>query len=355
MKKTDINAALTRVPQDMAFDTDAMNTTFQRQAGIVRDAFIYISRRQFNTQDIFNNITFSIDDFCKEMGYNKSELYRRLDIFNDKIKPPKLIDGHECDGLFEYALFRAAKENIVFNRWSKKGNPEIKTYQILKSLEILYNKTTNKNVKRTYSVQLGADIMNELFARFFILDYDDYRALAAKSSDATSSYRNFYIFFAKMVSIARSLNQHSFTTNVNEIASVLNYKIDEPKNRKQSVKRALEDIQKKLKDTFTYKFIPDPKPGNKSKLQYHILFLFSEETLKRFEYKLVGFWLKIKDKAAYQFRQTQTEGISDYFQRIHAKDNLTVEDFYTWWFSDMDKDAKDYIIKEVIKDIFPDG
>ena len=357
MKFKDINPALTRVPHDMAFDTDAINAAFQKQAGIVRDAFIYVTKRQFSLKDIFSNITFTIDDFCAEMGYNKSELYRRLDIWNDKNKPPVLIDGHECDGLFEYSLYRAAKENLVFHRWSKNGNPEIKTYQIFKSLEILYDKTTNKSVKRTYSVILGADIMSELFARFFILDYEDYKALAAKSSDATSSYRNFYIFFAKMVSIARSQKKHNFITTVDEIANILNYKIEEAKNRKQSVKRALNDMQKKITHSFTYKFIsnPNPAPGYKSKLQYHILFSFSQEALDNFEYKLVGFWLKIKDGAAYTFKMSQTDHITDYRKKIEAKDSLTNEQFYDWWFSDSDKEIKDNILQKVIKEIFPDA
>jgi hypothetical protein len=37
-----INTQLARVPQDMTFDTDAMNMQFQRQAGLIRDVFIFI-------------------------------------------------------------------------------------------------------------------------------------------------------------------------------------------------------------------------------------------------------------------------------------------------------------------------
>jgi hypothetical protein len=350
----EINKSLARVPQDMAFDTDAMNLQFQRQAGLIRDAFMFVVKRQFTTKDIFSNITFTVDEFCKEMGYNKSELYRRLDIWNNKTKPPKLVDGHECDGLFEYALYRATTEKIVFNRWSKDNNPVIHTYEIFKSLEILYDKKTRKNMKRTYSVVLGADILNAAFARFFVLDYDEYKALAAKSSAATSSYRNFYVFFARMVATAKGRKQHTFVSSVDNLAKIFDYRAAEPKFLKKSIKRTLDSIKNKLHQSFSYRFIRDPNPDVKSNLQYHVLFEFSDELLNFYEEKILAFfWQKLRERASSTYRYSQSVHI-DLENRMRQKENFRLEDFHEWWFSDAQEDEKTHIINSLIKEIFPD-
>jgi hypothetical protein len=348
-KKHEIKKALARVPQDMAFDTDAMTLQFQRQAGLIRDVCMYVVRRQFTTKDIFNNITFTMDEFCREMGYNKSELYRRLDIWNNKLKPPKLVDGHECDGLFEYALYRATTEKVIFHRWSKERNPVINTYEIFKSLEILYDRTTEKTTKRTYSIVLSSNIIDSAFARFFVIDYDDYKALAVKSSDATGSYRNFYIFFARMVAIAKNKKQHTYITSVNELAKVFNYESSDPKHLKLSVKRALDKIQGKVKHPYSYKFISNPNPANKSKLQYHVVFSFSDELLEFYEEKLLTyFWTKLREKAYYSYSYSIKNTNS-----FVGKGVSTQDDFYEWWFSDEKKEEKEQIMQALLNEIFP--
>jgi hypothetical protein len=355
-QKYKINNSLARVPQDMAFDTDAMTLQFQRQAGLIRDVFIFVVKRQFTTRDIFNSITFTIEDFCREMGYNKSELYRRLDTWNHKSNPPKLVDGHECDGLFEYALYRATTEKIVFQRWSKENNPIIYTYEIFKSLEILYDKSTRKNTKRTYSVVLGADILNAAFARFFVLDYEEYKALAAKSSDATSSHRNFYVFFARMVATAKARKQHTFTTSVDNLATIFDYKITHPKDLKKSIKRALDVIQSKLRQPFSYQFVRDPNPNVKSNLQYHVLFVFSDEILQFYEEKILTFfWQKLRERADATYRYNLIAHIEDLEKKIKQKPDFKLEDFHEWWFSSTQEDEKERIIKMLLKDIFPDS
>jgi hypothetical protein len=355
IQKSEAEKSLARVPQDMAFDTDAMNIQFQRQAGLIRDAFMFVVKRQFTTTDIFNNITFTIDEFCQEMGYNKSELYRRLDIWDNRLKPPKLVDGHECDGLFEYALYRATTEKVVFNRWSKDNNPMVYTYEIFKSLEILYDKRTKKSMKRTYSVVLGADILNAAFARFFVLDYGEYKALAAKSSAATNSYRNFYVFFARMVATAKARKQHTFITSVNSLAKIFDYRIAQPKDVKKSIKRTLDTIQGKLHQPFLYRFVRDPNPDVKSNLQYHVLFEFSDELLQFYEGKILTFfWQKLREKASYAYRHSLTAHIENLEKRMRQNQEYKLEDFHDWWYSSAQEEEKESIINSLLKEIFPD-
>jgi len=358
------NNNLARVPQHMSFDTDAITQQFQKQAGVIRDIFIFSVKRQFSS-NIFGEIVFTVDEFCKEMGYNKSEMYRRMDIFREKDqyndkkhqspKPPTLVDGHECDGLLEYSLYRAARENIVFHRFSKSGNPEIKAYQVLNSVEIIYDKSTQKNVKRKYSIVLSADILNEAFLRFFVIDYANYKALASKSSDATSSYRNFYVFYGRMVATAKHQKRHNYLTTVDELTEIFNYsQQQEPKHKKMSVKRALDNIQKKLSHPFHYKFVAEAE--SKSKLQYHVLFTFTDEVLEYYDERMMhAFWTALRQRGIQHFAQRIMGKTYDYRKLQEMQKNMpkeTLEDFHVWWFSNEDYDFKQRLLAEVKREIF---
>jgi hypothetical protein len=363
MKPKKFNNNLARVPQHMSFDTDAIAQQFQRQAGLVRDIFLFTVKRQFSA-NIFGQIEFTIDEFCKEMGYNKSEMYRRMDMFRDKNeynikkhplpKPPILIDGHECDGLLEYSLYRAASENVVFHRFDKNGNPGINSYQILKSFDVIYDKSTKKNIKRKYSIVLSADILNEVFLKFFVIDYSNYKALAAKSSDTTSSFRNFYIFFGRMVATAKYQKQHTYLTTVDTLARVFNFNINEPKHKKMSVRRALENIKKKLTHPFSYQFVSNPE--SKSKLQYHILFSFTDEVLDYYDERMMRtFWAALREKGIKYFGEKIMSEKYDYRKMIEMQKNMpkeTLEEFHTWWFSNDDYDFKQKLLAELKKEIF---
>jgi len=363
-KIKEYNYNLARFPQHMSFDTDAITQQFQRQAGLVRDIFLFTVKRQFSA-NIFNEITFTIDEFCKEMGYNQDEMYRRMDIFRDKSeygnkkhplpKPPSLIDGHECDGLLEYTLYRAAKENVVFHRYNKNGNPGITTYQILKSFDVIYDKSTKKRIKRKYSVVLSADILNEIFLKFFVIDYANYTALAAKSSDATSSYRNFYVFYGRMVATAKYHKGHTYLTTVDELTQIFNYsQRQEAKFKKVSVKRALETIKKKLSHPFHYKFVADPQ--RTSKLQYHVLFTFTDEVLDYYDEKLMfTLWKALRQKGIQYYVEKYMNKNYDYKKILDMQKHMpteTLEAFHDWWFSQDDYEQKQRLLAELKRDIF---
>ncbi|MDR0230569.1 MAG: hypothetical protein LBI82_00415 [Dysgonamonadaceae bacterium] len=358
------NTNLARVPQHMSFDSDAITQQFQRQAGLVRDIFLFTVKRQFSG-NIFGEIEFTVDEFCKEMGYNKSEMYRRMDIFREKSeynekkhplpKPPSLVDGHECDGLLEYSLYRAARENVVFHRYSKNGNPEIRAYQILQSVEVIYDKSTQKSVKRKYSIVLSADILNEAFFRFFVIDYSNYIALASKSSDATSSYRNFYVFYGRMVATAKYQNRHTYITTVDELVEIFNYNQEqEPKHKKMSVRRALDAIKKKLSHPFNYKFVADA--ASKSKLQYHVLFTFTDDVLEYYDERMMyTFWTALRQRGIQHFAQKIMDKNYDYKKMIEMQKNMPkerLEEFHKWWFSKEDYDFKQMLLEELKREIF---
>jgi hypothetical protein len=353
MEEKKYNENLARVPQHMALVPDAMSEQFQRQAGIIRDIFLYTIKKQFHTQNLFRQVVFSADDFCKEMGYSRTEMQRRMDIWTSKFKPP-LIEGHECDSLLEYSLYRATKENVVFTRRTQEGNPKIVSYQILKSVEIIYDKSTNKKVKRLYSVELSPQIFNDAFVQYFVLDYNEYKSLAAKSSDTTNSYRNFYVFFAGMIAIAKSKGKYSYRTNVSRLAVVFDYEASEPRYLKKSVQRALNTIQAKLKYPFGYKFVP--AENSTSKISYDIVFSFTDEIYNQFDEKLLRqFWFKIRERVFMSYKHKQKRNNNQDFTKVIREDEITPDSdvFYDFWFNPAFREEKESILNNLLQEVFP--
>ncbi len=62
------NNQLSRIPQNFSFDKDALLRTFGEESAIIRDIIVYVANCQFS--DLWGNITFSIEDFCREFGYS---------------------------------------------------------------------------------------------------------------------------------------------------------------------------------------------------------------------------------------------------------------------------------------------
>jgi hypothetical protein len=349
-KKNDIQTELTRVPQSLAFDTDALLLQYDKQAIIIKDLLLFVVKRQLTLQDIFGHVSFTIDDFCQDMGYSKSEMYRTLEDFNAKKKAPTL-DGHVFDGLFEYALYRGLKENVVFHRKDKEGFT-VNSVQLFKQVEVLYNKNTKKNTRRTYSIILGNDIMEAIFKSYFVLDYNDYRNLAVKSSEATGAYRNFYIYYARMIATCRYHNNHSFITSVDELCRIFNYNFSENKYKKKHIGKSLNYIQKSISLSFNYRFIRH----NGSKYAYHIYFEFSDEVLNAFDEKLLSvFFKRVRDKTWTSFIINQTKNEPNYSAKTNIEQNASIDDYYKWFFSSEDSETKRYIIKELTKELFPIG
>lgn len=343
--------SLGRVPQNLSFDTDALYRAYGDQATIIRDIIVFVSTRKM--RDLWNNVSFSLDEFCKELGYNKQSLQRTLEEFKNKSKYDlPIIDGHVYDSLFEYSLFRAMRENITFGR--KKGDKEIvEVYNIIDRLEINYNKNTNKVTKRTYTIKLNDKILDNLFREYFIIDFDEYRSLKSKKISSIGSYRNFYIYIARMIAQVRynkkSSKEEHFIISVDDLCRVLDVSItQEPKAKKLQVKRVLDKINSLLNQSkFEFDFV---KLNNAR--AYHVNFIFSQSTIEHFDERLKAVFIqKLYNNCQTEFLKNQNTFASIH-QRIQGYKDFDKKEFYKWLESDMDKDLKTAIFISTYEDVY---
>lgn len=350
MKQIQNNNQLSRIPQNFSFDKDALLRTFGEESAIIRDIIVYAANCQF--LDLWGNITFSIDDFCKEFGYNRTSLQRTLPQFKDlpKKKQP-IIDGHTFDSLFEYALYRALKENVVFNR-KKENRDTFESVQLISHLDVIYDKTSKKLSKRLYSIKLGHKILENLFKEYHIIDFHDYKRLKANKISSVGAFRNFYIFMARIIAqvkfYRRSKQDEDFIVSIDELCDVFGVNYDSPKNKKAYISRTLNYIQEALVNTkFFWEYV-----NNGTRYSYFVQFSFTDQTLEYFDEKLKAVFFNKLHAAAEKLYLKEEMDTAKYTSMIEAYRNINVEDFYDWFMSDNAKDQKLKIWNEVSLDIF---
>ena len=310
MKEEKINKSLSRVPQSLSFDNSALLKTFDSESTIIRDLIVYAGNAKM--KNLFNEVAFTIEDFCTEFNYNKTTLQRTMKIFVNNPKLIPIVDGHKFDSLFEHALYRALKENVIFKR-KREGVETFESVQVLDKLDVLYDRTTGKDTKRVYSLKLGNKILGYLFNEYNLIDYNEYRSIQSKKISSTGAMRNFYIYMGRMVaSVQYELKQGSngtYVLSIDDLCSVFGADIKEPRNKKEYIKKTLSSLQGDVKSlSFNWKFIT-----KNTRHSYFVEFDFPQSTIEYFnEHRKARFYKRLYDEMSRVYKKTKMPKVEDY-------------------------------------------
>ena len=173
MGKEDIN----RVPRAL---TNSLNSKLMDQlydlipgTNVVVDLIVYLSRHQIG--DLFGESWFSIQDFCKIMGYDRTTLGRKLSKemlkeITGKETPIYIQHGdsntpihyHNIETVFEAALYKLTETNLMFP-YVRDGVTFYTGVQVIDSFAIKDDFHTKKGTKRLYSARLSKKLADSLF------------------------------------------------------------------------------------------------------------------------------------------------------------------------------------------------
>lgn len=336
---------LARIPQSLAFDYNALTRTYGDEAAIIRDIIVYVSKCQI--KNLFGEVEFSIEDFSEEMGYNRTTLQRTIQLFKDNPQKIPIIDNHKFDSPFEYALYRGLKENVIFHR-NRQGKETFESVQIIEKLDVVYDKTTKKETKRTYNIKLGAKILDYLFTEYNLIDFNEYRDIRSHQISVTGSMRNFYIFMARVVAHMKYLKKtgvpEQFVLSIDELCEIFSVSIDTPKNKKLYITRTLNGLNKSMINMeFEWKYVK-----NNTKYAYFVMFEFPDKTLDYFDEQLRAvFYKELYEQLKRTFVFSASEG--EDVNYLHEVRNLDKEKYMRWFFQE-DANAGDKI--EVFTDTY---
>jgi len=192
-----MNNNLSRIPQDFSFDNNALYKQFDNETPIIMDIIAYCVREKLYNTSLWNEVTISIEGFAKEFGYSRAELSRLRFPNEDKLPPKKrhniMLGEHKIENVFEYALYRALKENIVVTRHIKNDRDEVeevsRSYRIIEQLKCNINDSeTKKKLKHIYTISLASELLDAIIGKhknYFLFDYNDYKNITSGKSVQT--------------------------------------------------------------------------------------------------------------------------------------------------------------------------
>lgn len=326
------------------------------------DLIIFLANKQY--ENLFGESWFSIDDFCKKMGYDRTALHRKLSaeqlskIFGTYKPIYKFVDDgieidHPIENIFEAALYRLGKENISLPVRSPSGSTSYNFVQILTQFEIKTNFLTRKGSKRMYCVSLNKSLINTLFTEYNLIEFKDYRALPDRTG-----YRLFYLLLAKLIIVINyKINKNQdpiYTLTVDELASIFNLSTEVNKERKRNVKKTLDRIRKYLKFTkFNYEFVK----GEGEKWAYTVQFSFDKETLEYFNEKFYAvFTNRFYNTILYDYVKTIYPGLQGIAitrkQEEYLLDPKLKDEFLDWLYSPKNKEIKKKSYRNVFYSVF---
>lgn len=253
------------------------------------DLIIYLG--SYHLKDLFGTSWFSVEDFCRKMGYDRTNLQRKLDsrqlaaMFGKNMQPEYVCTdtagqriSHPIETVFEAALYRLGVENLCYPTIGDDGRTSYNFVQILKRFDIMTDFKTKKSTKRLYSAVVSPEIKNFMFSLYNLLELQDYRSLPSR-------YRYFYLELSKMVYLIK------YKTAKNEAPFyVANSRSTGQKARHRDCrtqgpeKRRIASILKKMNaylkyTNFNFSFVK----GDHERWAYTVLFSFPRHTLHYFD------------------------------------------------------------------------
>ena len=281
---------LIRVPRVLgeSYNSVLIERLYEAGGNVMLDLIIYLG--SYHLKDLFGTSWFSVEDFCRKMGYDRTNLQRKLDsrqlaaMFGKNMQPEYVCTdtagqriSHPIETVFEAALYKLGLENLCYPTIGEDGRTSYNFVQILKRFDIMTDFKTKKSTKRLYSAVVSPEIKNFMFSLYNLLELQDYRSLPSR-------YRYFYLELSKMVYLIKyktTKNEAPFyVLTVDQLAKKLGIEIAEPKDRKKKVASILKKMNTYLKYTnFNFSFVK----GDHERWAYTVLFSFPRHTLHYFD------------------------------------------------------------------------
>lgn len=373
MSNNKSNKELSRVPKYLGKNFTIVERNFDTLGSVVVDIMIFLAN--FKMKNLFGEMIFSLDDFCQVMGYNKTNLQRKLtpeqlkdllggislpkvQVMNSKARDgEEKIKIHKLENTFEIALWRATKENVDYTY--KDGDmTKYRAMQLLEGFDIMYDISTKKATKRMYSVKLASKVTKLLLSQYNLIELADYRNIPDRYG-----YKYFYLLIVKMIPVIKNNERKGdpkhYLMSVDELANIFGvyYQDKEGKPQNAAKKRRIKIVLDSIKSyigvaKFDYKFVK-----NGGKYAYWVQFTFADNILEYFDERIKAVFYSdlfnacksyfIRNKVVANKMTDKIRAFKDIFEN---EDNEDI--FWDWFNGEDDREIKDQIYEEVYASVY---
>jgi hypothetical protein len=139
---------LIRVPRVLgeSYNSVLIERLYEAGGNVMLDLIIYLG--SYHLKDLFGTSWFSVEDFCRKMGYDRTNLQRKLDsrqlaaMFGKNMQPEYVCTdtagqriSHPIETVFEAALYKLGLENLCYPTIGEDGRTSYNFVQILKRFD----------------------------------------------------------------------------------------------------------------------------------------------------------------------------------------------------------------------------
>lgn len=299
-----------RIDRNIAQYPTAVENTFGSDTNLVLSILSYVVVNHKN--NLFNSITFSLNDFCKKYGYYKNNLYETHPIFKgmtdeelrskvkrgDKVQTRPFYDvvtGRLWKSEIEHVLYKMASTNVVFNLNEHPNaknlgldskNSNIRTLQLIRGVKIINVKSRSGKEEFKYEVILGNEIFLNTLRHYISYKEDTFIELGRQRNGL--GRRNLFFYFLTqhtrcILSSKDNIPLNKITPNYNMLCRLANINSKQIRNNKQSLIKLLDLIGKQENLNFSHNLKEIDLDSNEFLNTKSFTVVFN--SLKRFENK----------------------------------------------------------------------
>ncbi len=234
-----------RVERNIILNAADINEHYGTDAGLVRDLIVYICYNYTHNLFGFNRV--SLTDFCKVMGYKKSNLSKRHPAAETRKHKPN-INGYEWSSQLEYTIYRMIKENIVFTYKAKVPGMNIEgisSIPVLVDARVLYD--SRRPQKRYYELKLSKEFISNLLSYYSTVFLEDYIAAG------TQRNKSLFMYLSMLQHVAM-YKKEEITPYFDHLCKIADIHYENNREKKRHLQKALREIQERTSLNFEFEF-----------------------------------------------------------------------------------------------------
>lgn len=257
------HSRISRLDQNIVRYPEAIEDTYGYDSNLVLSVLSFLMSKFRN--NLFNSVTFTLNEFCSAYGYYKNNICDTHPIFKEnklsvtnsshkKPVKPYTTQYHVWSSRIDHVLYLMMSRNIVYeeeNYDRVKYLSSSRSLNLLKKVSIINEKVKGRE-EFVYEVVLGNEIfLNSL--RWFI-SYKEHSFIQFGKNKNGIGKRKLYLYFLTQFQrcLLSSIPTNKVTPNYNMLCKIANINYTQSRNNKQTLIKYLNAIGAKENLNFSH-------------------------------------------------------------------------------------------------------
>lgn len=258
-----VSSRISRLDQNIVRYPKAIEDTYGDDSNLVLSILSFLMSRFRN--NLFNSVTFTLNEFCKAYGYYKNNICDTHPVFkenrlpaisssNKKMIKPYATKHHVWSSRIDHVMYLMMSRNIVYeeqNYSRVKYLSSSRSLNLLKKVSIINEKVKGRE-EFVYEVVLGNEIfLNSL--RWYI-SYKEHSFIEFGKNKNGIGRRKLYLYFLTQFQrcLLSSIPTNKVTPNYNMLCEIANINYAQSRNNKQTLIKYLNAIGSKENLNFSH-------------------------------------------------------------------------------------------------------